>query len=74
MPKVTNYHVQVTLTVTVRTTDAGKVCEHTVVRSAEGPSGSFRPSALTEGAVAGAASAARILSAGVDNAEARRLK
>lgn len=75
MPKLESYIVDVEVSVVVRTTSAGKVAEYAVVRSAGGDSAS--PTAL-EGVVgtatAAAVSASRIVTAGVENAEKRRLK
>lgn len=74
MPRMEHYTAEVVVTVRLRSQEEGVVAEYSVTRQRHGNSSTHKASVLIEGAEASAGSAARILGAGVDNAEARRLK
>jgi hypothetical protein len=72
--KVEGYIAEVTVSVVLRGEGEKVVAEYSVTRSASGSS--TRPGAVgvIDTATSAAAAAARIMNAGVQNAEARRLK
>lgn len=74
MPHIENYRAEVAVSVTL-VGDVGEVAQYTATRRREGTSANNRPASdVIESALISAVSAARILAAGVDNAEKRRLK
>jgi len=72
--KIEGYIAEVTVSVTLRSDEGGTVAEYSVTRTAAGSS--TRPGAVgvIETATSAAVAAARIMNAGVQNTEARRLK
>jgi hypothetical protein len=74
MPAIQDYIAEVTVSVVLRTVDAGVVAEYSVTRKAEGAGTSHKPGGIIDTATSAAAAGARIMGAGIDNAEARRLK
>lgn len=74
MPQLEKYIAEVTITVTLRTEEAGEVATYGVTREAKGLSGSFQASDVVNTATLAALAASKSMVAGVDNAEARRLK
>jgi hypothetical protein len=81
MPKTEDYIAEVTVSVRMKSTTAGVVAEYSVTRTAKGASHPIRGGSTTpdvprvvDQAFVDATAAHRAMLAGVQNAEARRLK
>lgn len=75
MPRLENYIAEVTVSVVLRTEQAGVVAEYSVARRRTGGSGTDNAvQNMVRQAAAAAAAASDDLAAGVQNAERRRLK
>lgn len=73
MPRAEQYSVRVTVSVELISTTVGTVAEYAVTRHTEGGSRSGMVG-LVETATAAAVAGSKALTAGVNNAEQRRLK